>query len=152
MKRQGLRAKAARKFKATTDSNHNRPVAPNLLAQDFSAEAPNQKWVGDITYLWTEEGWMYLAVVMDLYSRRVVGWSLSARMQAGLVCDAPQMALWRRHMPLSVLVHTDRGVQYCSTAYQNLLEKHGLLCSMSAQGNCYDKGSISYCTSSVAWS
>jgi len=138
MKRQGLRAKAARKFKATTDSSHSRPVAPNLLAQNFTADAANQKWVGDITYLWTEEGWLYLAVVIDLYSRLVVGWSLSARMTAHLVCDALQMALWRRHMPVGVLVHTDRGSQYCSTAYQGLLEKHALVCSMSAKGNCYD--------------
>ena len=138
LRRQGLRAKAAKKFKATTDSNHTRPVAANLLAQDFSAEAPNQKWVGDITYLWTEEGWLYLAVVIDLYSRRVVGWSLSERMSATLVCDALQMALWRRRMPTSVLVHTDRGSQYCSIAYQALLSKHGLICSMSATGNCYD--------------
>ena len=113
-------------------------VAANLLAQDFSAEAPNQKWVGDITYLWTEEGWLYLAVVIDLYSRRVVGWSLSERMSATLVCDALQMALWRRQMPTDVLVHTDRGSQYCSTAYQALLSKQGLICSMSATGNCYD--------------
>ena len=138
LKRQGLRAKAAKKFKATTDSNHTRPVAPNLLAQDFSASAPNQKWVGDITYLWTEEGWLYLAVVIDLYSRSVVGWSLSERMSATLVCDALHMALWRRRMPSGVLVHSDRGSQYCSAAYQALLGKHRLICSMSATGNCYD--------------
>ena len=138
MKRQGLRAKAARKFKATTDSHHDRPVAPNRLAQEFTAHAPNHKWVGDITYLWTDEGWLYLAVVIDLYSRRVVGWSLSARMTASWVCDALQMALWRRHRPVGVLAHTDRGSQYCSTAYQDLLAKHGLVCSMSATGHCYD--------------
>lgn len=138
LKRQGLRAKAAKKFKATTDSNHTRPVAANLLAQDFTASAPNQKWVGDITYLWTEEGWLYLAVVIDLYSRLVVGWSLSERMTATLVCDALQTALWRRRRPTGVLVHTDRGSQYCSTAYQALLSKHELICSMSATGNCYD--------------
>jgi len=135
MKRQGLRAKAARKFKATTDSQHDRPVAPNRLAQNFHASAPNQKWVGDITYLWTEEGWLYLAVMIDLYSRLVVGWSLSARMTATLVCDALQMALWRRHRPRGVLVHTDRGARYCSTRYQDLLAKHDLTCSMSATGN-----------------
>lgn len=124
MKHQDLRAKAATKFKATTDSNHSRPVAPNLLAQDITADAPNQKWVGDITYLWSEEGWLYLTVVIDLYSRLMVGWSLSARMTATLVCDALQIALWRRHMPIDLLVHTDRGSQYCSTAYQDLLEQH----------------------------
>jgi len=98
MKRQGLVAKAAKKYKATTDSNHDLPVAPNLLDQDFSADAPNQKWVCDITYLWTGEGWLYLAVVLDLFSRMVVGWAMDKRMKAGLVCDALQMALWRRKM------------------------------------------------------
>jgi putative transposase len=138
MRRQGLRAKAAKKFKATTNSRHNLPVAPNLLQQDFAATTPNQKYVGDITYLWTEEGWLYLAVVIDLYSRLVVGWAMSERMTAPLVCDALQMALWRRGMPTGVIVHSDRGSQYCSGAYQQLIEKHGLLCSMSARGNCYD--------------
>lgn len=138
MKRQDLRAKAARKFKATTNSKHNLPVAPNLLQQDFNATAPNQKWVGDITYLWTEEGWLYLAVVIDLYSRLVVGWALAERMTADLACQALQMALWRRKMPKGVIVHSDRGSQYCSALYQGLLTRHELLCSMSAKGNCYD--------------
>jgi len=138
MRRQGLRAKAAKKFKATTNSKHDLPVAPNRLQQDFSASAPNQKWVGDITYLWTEEGWLYLAVVVDLYSRLVVGWAMAERMTADLVCDALQMALWRRHRPSGVIVHSDRGSQYCSKVYQDLLDRHGLLCSMSAKGNCYD--------------
>lgn len=138
MKRQGLRAKAAKKFKATTNSNHNLPVAPNLLQQDFTATAPNQKWVGDITYIQTEEGWLYLAVVIDLYSRLVVGWSMDERMTADLVCNALQMALWRRHMPKGVIVHSDRGSQYCSGRYQQLLSHHELVCSMSAKGNCYD--------------
>jgi putative transposase len=138
MRRQGLRAKAAKKFKATTNSKHNLPVAPNLLQQDFSATAPNQKFVGDITYLWTDEGWLYLATVIDLYSRLVVGWAMSERMTAQLVCDALKMALWRRGMPTGVIVHSDRGSQYCSGAYQALIKKHGLVCSMSAKGNCYD--------------
>jgi putative transposase len=138
MKRQNLRAKAARKFKATTNSKHNLPVAPNLLQQDFSASAPNQKWVGDITYLWTEEGWLYLAVVIDLYSRLVVGWAMSERMTAELTRQALQMALWRRRMPKGVIFHSDRGSQYCSVLYQQLLTKHALVCSMSAKGNCYD--------------
>ena len=138
MRRQGLRAKAAKKFKATTNSKHNLPVAPNLLEQDFTATAPNQKYVGDITYLWTDEGWLYLATIIDLYSRLVVGWSMSERMTAQLVCDALKMALWRRHMPTNVIVHSDRGSQYCSGAYQKLLDKHGLICSMSGKGNCYD--------------
>lgn len=136
--RQGLYARAARKFKATTNSKHNLPVAPNLLQQDFSADAANQKWVGDITYLWTDEGWLYLAVMIDLYSRAVVGWSMSERMTATLVCDALKMALWRRKLPTGVIVHSDRGSQYCSNEYQKLINHHQLKCSMSAKGNCYD--------------
>ena len=138
MKRQGLRAKAAKKFKATTNSSHSLPVAPNLLQQDFSATVPNQKWVSDITYLWTTEGWLYLAVVIDLYSRLVVGWAMSERITAELACNALQMALWRRRMPQGVIAHSDRGSQYCSSRYQSLLSQHRLICSMSAKGNCYD--------------
>ena len=138
LRRQSLRARGARKFKAKTNSNHNLPVAPNLLEQDFTASEPNLKWVQDITYLATDEGWLYLAVVVDLYSRQVVGWAMSERMKAGLVCDALQMALWRRAMPGGVIVHSDRGSQYCSNVYQRLLRKHELLCSMSKRGDCYD--------------
>lgn len=138
MQRQGLRAKAARKFKATTNSRHSLPVAPNLLAQNFTASAPNQKWVSDITYLATGEGWLYLAVLIDLYSRKVVGWAMSERMTADLVCDALQMALWKRKMPKGVIVHSDRGSQYCSMLYQSQLTRYELKCSMSAKGNCYD--------------
>ena len=138
LRRQGLRAKAAKKFKATTNSKHHLPVAPNRLQQNFTATQPNQKYVGDITYLWTDEGWLYLAVVIDLYSRLVVGWAMSDRMSAQLVCDALRMALLRRQMPSGVIVHTDRGSQYCSGTYQQLISEHGLLCSMSAKGNCYD--------------
>ncbi|ATJ82677.1 mobile element protein [Halomonas beimenensis] len=138
LRRQGLRAKAARKFKATTNSRHSLPVAPNLLEQDFTAMAPNEKWVGDITYLATGEGWLYLAVLIDLFSRKVIGWAMSNRMTADLAGDALQMALWRRKMPRKVIVHSDRGSQYCSTLYQSLLTRHDLQCSMSAKGNCYD--------------
>jgi putative transposase len=138
LRRQGLRAKAAKRFKATTNSNHDLPAVPNLLNQDFTATAPNQKYVGDITYLWTDEGWLYLATVIDLYSRMVVGWAMSERMTAQLVCDALKMALWRRGMPTGVIVHSDRGSQYCSKAYQTLLDDHGLICSMRGRGNCYD--------------
>ena len=136
--RQQLRAKAARKFKATTNSTHNLPVAPNLLKQDFTATAPTRNWVGDITYLWTDEGWLYLAVIIDLYSRMVVGWALSERMTADLAGNALTMALWRRKMPKGVIVHSDRGSQYCSKDYQSLMAKHELICSMSAKGNCWD--------------
>jgi transposase InsO family protein len=114
------------------------PVAENLLKQNFSAALPNQKWVGDITYLWTDEGWLYLATVIDLFSRRVVGWAMSERMTATLICDALTMALWRRGRPSAVIFHSDRGSQYCSTQYQNLLKEHRLICSMSGTGNCYD--------------
>ncbi len=138
LQRQGLRAKAARKFKATTQSKHNLPVADNLLKQDFTASQPNQKWASDITYLWTNEGWYYLAAVLDLYSRKVIGWAMSERMTANLVCDALRMALFRRKQPKGVIVHTDRGSQYCSHDYQTLLLDHGLICSMSAKGCCYD--------------
>lgn len=138
MQRQGLVAKAAKKFKATTQSKHTLPVADNLLEQDFSAARPNEKWCQDITYLWTSEGWLYLAVVIDLFSRQVIGWSMSERMTATLVCDALQMALFRRHCPSGVIVHSDRGSQYCSHDFQRLLSNHKLRCSMSAKGNCYD--------------
>lgn len=138
MRRQGLRARAARKFKATTNSRHSLPVADNLLRQDFTAAAPNRKWVGDMTYLHTEEGWLYLAVIIDLYSRRVIGWAMNERMTAELACDALRMALWRRKQPQGVIVHTDRGSQYCSAAYRELLRAHRLRGSMSAKGNCYD--------------
>ena len=138
LRRQGLRAKAAKRFKATTYSNHALPVAPNLLEQDFSADQPNEKYVQDITYISTDEGWLYLAVVIDLYSRQVVGWAMRDRMKAGLVCDALTMALFRRGMPKGVIVHSDRGSQYCSHRFQSLIEKHQLRCSMSKKGDCYD--------------
>ena len=142
LRRQGLRAKAARKFKATTNSNHTLPVADNLLQQDFTAQRPNQMWVCDITYIGTDEGWLYLAVVLDLYSRKVVGWSMSERMTATLVCAALRMALFNRKRPRGVIVHSDRGSQYCSREHRALLEAHGLIASMSAKGNCYDNAAM----------
>jgi putative transposase len=142
MKDNGWRAKAARKYKATTNSKHSLPVAPNLLGQNFSADKPDQKWVSDITYIWTEEGWLYLAVVLELYSRRVIGWAISERMTATLVCDALIMALWNRKMPKGVIVHSDRGSQYCSAVYQKLSRKHQLICSMSKKGDCYDNAAM----------
>ena len=142
MRLHGWRAKAAKKFKATTNSNHKLPVAPNLLQQNFSASKPNEKWVSDITYIWTEEGWLYLAVVMDLYSRMVVGWAMSERMTSKLVIDALQMAIWRRKKPLGVIIHSDRGSQYCSREYQQILADNGFICSMSKRGDCYDNASM----------
>ncbi|EKN4073701.1 IS3 family transposase [Yersinia enterocolitica] len=138
LRRQGLRAKAARKFSPVSYREHGLPVSENLLKQDFYASGPNQKWAGDITYLRTDEGWLYLAVVIDLWSRAVIGWSMSSRMTAQLACDALQMALWRRKRPGNVIVHTDRGGQYCSADYQALLKRHNLHGSMSAKGCCYD--------------
>lgn len=134
----GLKAKAKKKFKVTTDSKHNLPIAPNVLNRDFIATAPNQKWVADISYLWTDEGWMYLAVVIDLYSRAVIGWSIQPTMTKQLICDAFIMALWRRGFPKNVLFHSDRGSQYCSYEYQGMLKENGFISSMSRKGNCWD--------------
>jgi len=142
MREQGWRAKAAKKFKATTNSNHHLPVAANLLQQDFSASRPNEKWVSDITYCWTEQGWLYLAVIMDLYSRKIVGWSLSERMTKQLVIDALQMALWARKPPRGLIIHSDRDSQYCAYDYQKLIYHHGLVCSMSKRGDCYDNAAM----------
>ncbi len=138
MKSMGLRARAKRKFKATTNSNHALPVAPNLLSRDFTASAANQKWVGDITYLATPEGWLYLAVFIDLYSRKVVGWSMGERMTADLARDALTMAWFRCKRPRGVIVHTDRGSQYCSNDFQTLLRKYRMRSSMSRKGDCWD--------------
>lgn len=140
MRHLNLKAKAKKKFKVTTDSKHNLPVAPNLLNRQFYADKPNQKYVGDISYIWTDEGWIYLAVVIDLYSRAVIGWSIQPTMSRQLVCDALMMAIWRREFPRDVLFHSDRGSQYCSGDYQKLLKEHGFICSMSRKGNCWDNG------------
>ncbi len=109
-----LRALAKRKWKATTDSNHSLPIAENLLNRDWSTTGPNQKWVTDITYVWTQEGWLYLATVMDLYSRAIIGWALNNRIETSLISEALQKALWKRKFPKEVLVHSHRGSQYCS--------------------------------------
>lgn len=138
----GLRAKMKRKFKATTDSNHDLPVAPNLLNQDFRPECPDQVWCSDITYLRTAEGWLYLAVVVDLYSRRVIGWSMRDNMRKGLVLDALNMALLARDPAPDAIHHSDRGSQYCSRAYRARLEASGLKASMSRRGNCYDNSVV----------
>ncbi len=138
MKRMGIQAKGKRKFKATTNSAHDFPVAPNLLKRNFTSSNPNEVWVTDITYLWTSEGWLYLAVILDLYSRRVVGWSMNERMTSTLVCDALRMAWFRRRCPKGVIVHSDRGSQYCGKDFQRLLKKYGMLSSMSRKGDCWD--------------
>lgn len=138
MRRDGLKAKTIRKFKATTNSDHKLPVAENLLNRDFSPDAPNKAWVADITYIWTNEGWLYLAVVIDLFSRAVVGWSMSERMTRSLVIDAFTLAVMRRNPPRGLIHHSDRGSQYASNDFQTLLEKHGAICSMSRKSNCWD--------------
>jgi len=142
MRQAGIRAKTVRKFKATTNSKHTHPVAENLLAQDFTATRPNQRWVSDITYIRTEEGWLYLAVVLDLYSRAIIGWAMQERMTAQLVRDALTMALWRRGAVNGVLLHSDRGCQYACGNYQQALQDHGIICSMSRKGNCYDNAAM----------
>ena len=142
MKRQNLVPKAIKKFRVTTDSKHRLPVAPNLLARDFEAAAPDDKWAGDITYLYTSEGWLYLAVVIDLYSRAVVGWSMGTRIHADLVTRALKMALLRRGFPKGVLFHSDRGSQYCSGTFREEVEKQDLVQSMSRKGDCWDNACV----------
>lgn len=138
MRENGIFARMRRRFRHTTDSKHKLPVAPNLLEQNFTATAPNQAWVGDITYIWTAEGWSYLAVLLDLYSRRVVGWALRKSLSRELAVSALQHAVTCRRPPAGLVHHTDRGSQYASQEYRNLLAAHGVRCSMSAAGNCYD--------------
>jgi transposase InsO family protein len=142
MRRDGLQAKTKRRFKATTDSRHSYPVAPELLHRDFSPKGLNRVWASDITYVWSTEGWLYLAVVMDLYSRCIIGWSMAERLTTPLVSDAARMALQWRRPPRGVLHHSDRGSQYASDDYQELLTKNGMLCSMSRKGNCWDNAPV----------
>jgi len=134
----GVSAKQKRKFKVTTDSKHNLPVAPNLLNREFKVEEPDLVYVSDITYLWTNEGWLYLAVILDLFSRQVVGWSLNSRMSRKLIMDALRMAVWRRQPGPGLLFHSDRGSQYCSADFQNMLKGYRMVSSMSRKGNCWD--------------
>jgi putative transposase len=138
MRQAGIRAKTARKFRHTTDSNHQRPVADNVLNREFSVGGPNQAWVADITYVPTREGWLYLAIVEDLYSRMIVGWSMDGTMTSRLVVDALEMAVRRRLPGEELLAHSDRGSQYASEHYQRLLGKYGIECSMSEVGQCWD--------------
>ena len=133
-----VRARHKRRYKATTDSKHNLPVAQNLLDRDFAPSAPNQVWTSDITYLWTDEGWLYLAIVLDLFNREVVGWSLKPRMTADIVTDALTMAWFRRRQTAGLIHHSDRGSQYASHAIQSLLTEYKMICSMSRKGNCWD--------------
>ncbi|MCZ2438921.1 MAG: IS3 family transposase [Burkholderiales bacterium] len=138
MREHGIRARHKRRFKATTDSKHSMPVAPNLLARNFTPEAPNQVWTGDITYIQTGEGWLYLAIVLDLFNREVVGWSIKPRMTADIVTDALTMAWFRRKPGAGVLFHSDRGSQYASQAMAAKLTEYEMTASMSRKGDCWD--------------
>ena len=139
MREIGLNAKQNRKFKIiTTDSNHNQPIAPNLLDRDFTARQPNQKWLTDITFIPTDEGWLYLAAVLDLYARRIVGWAMAETLERQLVLAALCMALETRQPPAGLLHHSDRGSQYASQDYRDVLTQYQIQASMSRKGNCYD--------------
>jgi transposase InsO family protein len=138
MRSHGIAAKTRRKFRCTTDSNHGRPVAENIVNRQFEPEASDRVWTADITYLATHEGWLYLAAVQDLYSRRIVGWSMGERIDSRLAVDALEMAVARRSPSAGLVSHSDRGSQYASEHYQRLLSGHAMVCSMSRRGNCWD--------------
>lgn len=138
MREGGIRARHKRRYKATTDSRHSMPVAENLLARNFTPAAPNQVWTGDITYIATGEGWLYLAIVLDLFNREVVGWSIKPRMTADIVTDALSMAWFRRRPASGIIFHSDRGSQYAGHAMRDKLEEFAMTASMSRKGNCWD--------------
>jgi len=138
MKENNIYAKTKKRFKATTNSKHNYPVAPNLLEQNFIAIAPNSIWVSDITYIRTKEGWLYLAAILDVYSRKIVGWAMDKRQTKKLVCKALLQAIGRQNISDGIILHSDRGSQYASYKYQNLCKKYGFIQSMSGSGNCFD--------------
>jgi transposase InsO family protein len=138
MKKAGVSVKHRKKFKITTDSRHDFPVAPNLLDRNFQVDRPDAVWCSDISYLWTMEGWLYLAVIIDLYSRKVVGWAMNNHMRASLVMEALLMAYWRRKPGKGLIHHSDRGSQYAGNDYQKLLDSYGMICSMSRKGDCWD--------------
>jgi transposase InsO family protein len=142
MKKHKIAVKRKRRFMVTTDSKHNLPIAKNILNQDFQTSKPNQKWVTDITYIWTKEGWLYLAVVLDLFSRKIIGWAMDANMEKELVIKSLTMALHGRQTEKGLLHHSDRGSQYASNEYQKLLKDNLIDCSMSRKGNCYDNAAM----------
>ena len=142
MRENALKARQRRRFKRTTDSLHAFPVAPNLLNQDFNATGPNQKWGADISYVWTREGWLYLAVVIDLFARRVVGWAAGDRLHKELALSALRRAVAVRCPSAGLIHHADRGTQYCSVEYQAELRKNGISISMSGKGNCFDNAMV----------
>jgi len=138
MREEGIEGQRKRRFRVTTDSRHSHPVAGNQLNRNFTASAPNRIWVTDITYIWTREGWIYLAAILDLFSRRVVGWSMDSSIDRTLALDALGMALRTRRPEPGLLHHSDRGVQYASADYQSQLRERGIICSMSRKGDCWD--------------
>ena len=138
MRGMGLAARRKRRFRRTTDSAHALPVAPDLLGRDFAAAAPDRVWLADLTYIWTAEGWLYLAVVLDLFSRRVVGWAMADHLGHELALAALDMAIARRRPAAGLVHHSDRGVQYAAHGYRRRLREHGMLCSMSRKGDCWD--------------
>jgi putative transposase len=138
MRENGICARHKRRYRVTKDSKHGLPVAENLLNRNFTSAAPNQVWTSDITYLWTDEGWLYLAIVLDLFNREVIGWSLKPRMTADIATDALTMAWFRRQPAAGVMHHSDRGSQYASDVFQDKLKEYGMTCSMSRKGNCWD--------------
>ena len=142
MREHGIRARAPRRFARTTDSRHDRPVFENVLDREFEPEGPNVAWAADITYIPTADGWLYLAVVEDLFSRRIVGWSMDVTMTSRLVVDALDMALARRRPGAGLLAHSDRGSQYASAHYQGVLAREGIVCSMSGVGQCWDNAPV----------
>jgi transposase InsO family protein len=142
MRLNGIRAKRVKKWRATTNSAHTLPIASNTLQRQFKVSAANQVWAGDISYVWTEEGWLYLAVMLDLYSRAVIGWSMGASLSVTLASEALTMALGRRQPAQGLVHHSDRGVQYAAKDYQRLLKEHGMICSMSRKGNCWDNACV----------
>jgi putative transposase len=142
MRDNDLKALQKRRYKKTTDSSHGGPVAANLLDQDFACDGPDQKWGVDISYIWTAEGWLYLAIVLDLFSRRIVGWATSDRLKKDLALNALRRAVALRQPPPGLIHHSDRGSQYCSHDYQQLLKTHGMTASMSGKGNCYDNAMV----------
>lgn len=142
MREAGVRVRHRKKYKVTTDSNHKQPVFDNVLERQFDVAQTNQVYASDVTYIWTQEGWLYLAVVIDLCSRKVVGWSMSSRMKAQLVCDALKMAIWQRQPTAGLIHHSDRGSQYASKAFRRLLKAHGIQGSMSRKGDCWDNAVV----------
>ena len=142
LERQGLRPVHKRPYRVTTDSNHRKPIAPNVLNRRFDGWQVNRAWVADITYIATAEGWLYLACIMDLASRRIVGWSMSERMKADLVCQALKSAYWRRKPPAGLIMHSDRGSQYAGDSHRQLIKDYAMIQSMSRRGNCWDNAAM----------